>query len=115
MDIETLRDQLGSALNDLNEACNKDASSNETSVLHCGLMCRIWSLRYQIAENEVLSGDDKVRVRAAHMLEVASRHGGEWEKRKASAWEKRKLDMLPMILDAIDRQNRAANLFEDMH
>lgn len=112
--IEKLREELAKTMESLDELNQADITTNETSVLLCGLWSKYWSLKMQIAEEESHSEHDKTRVKADHMIEVASRHLCEWERRKSAAWEKRRLDELPRIAKQIEEFRNAGNILGDL-
>lgn len=92
---------------------SRDVTTNETSVLHCGLMVKYWSIKLQIAElvdqNARSAGDG-----GRGDIEIASRHLAEWEKRKASAWEKRKLDELPRLMAKVEELHSATSVLQQL-
>lgn len=103
--IDLLLEELATVRAELHEQTAGDNLKAADSVAHCGLMIRVWSLRFQIADIQ----------NSASGMALASREAAEWEKRKSAAKRDIKADILERELEHNAEQEALAGDLAGLH
>lgn len=103
--VDELLSELDRVMAELHTATAGDNKLAEDSVSHCGLMIRVWSLRFQIAS----------ATRKASGMALASREAAEWERRKSAAKRDIRTDILEREVEHNAEQDGFAAELEDLH